>query len=195
MSVKAMTRVWNHSKHTRSNKLVLLAIADNCRYDDGTGAYPSQATIALKTGLSDRRIRTIQGKLIASGELLIEERPGTSHLYTVNVTPDETSDPCRCFGCRDWQKLPAPPAQIATQGGQNFLPPRNTTSDEPYLTVPRNQKEPSTSEEAAPSAAVSLRSENGVRGTTSEKDLADAGILLRRKAKAAAAAWVAAQPR
>ena len=66
MSVKVMGLIWDaqipdlpvNSRERVSAaraKLVLLALADHAR-DDGTGAYPSAAVLARKTGIPERRV-------------------------------------------------------------------------------------------------------------------------------------------
>lgn len=90
MSVKVSSAVWESSRHKGSALLVLLAIADYA-HPDGSNAFPSLVTLARKTRLSPRQVRRIiHEKLVPSGELSVEERPGTSNTMTVVVPDDST---------------------------------------------------------------------------------------------------------
>lgn len=72
MSVKWTTQVWENSGHKGTDLLCLLAIADNAN-DEGI-AWPSMATIAKKSRLSERQTTRVIKKLVASGELKITEK-------------------------------------------------------------------------------------------------------------------------
>lgn len=86
--------------------LVLLALADACSRDDGTGCWPSAATIARKVAISDRTVRRVITRLEADGHLIVHRgggRAGSTNSYTVvtggrvihnpgqNDTPDTLS--------------------------------------------------------------------------------------------------------
>jgi hypothetical protein len=75
MSVSVMTWVWNSSTSGPTQRLVLLAIAD-CANDQGTDAYPATATLAKKTGLSERGVRKAINGLRSIGELAVEYKAG-----------------------------------------------------------------------------------------------------------------------
>ena len=68
MSVRVMQWVWEHSRATGIDRLVLLAIADNAN-DDGGNAYPGMATLMAKTRLPRSTIYEAIRRLIALGEL------------------------------------------------------------------------------------------------------------------------------
>lgn len=89
MSIRVMTRVWDHSKASEGALLVLLAIAD-CAHEDGTGAWPSLAEIGRKARLSERGVRYALRKLEEAGELAIEYQagPGGCNRYAVTMRPD-----------------------------------------------------------------------------------------------------------
>lgn len=72
MSVAVMQWVWQHSGSQNAARLVLLAIADCCNSDDGTGAWPSNAELASKTRLSSRAVQVAVKTLENDGELKIE---------------------------------------------------------------------------------------------------------------------------
>jgi hypothetical protein len=77
MSIEVMTAVWNHSKASPAAKLVLLAIAD---HQGDRGAWPSEATLARVTGMSERSVRRKVVELVELGELSVE----------VNAAPSQT---------------------------------------------------------------------------------------------------------
>jgi hypothetical protein len=86
MSVKVMGLVWERSRASGSDLLVLLAIADNA-HDDGAGAWPSIDTLAFKTRLSRRNVQYVLKHLEALGELSVERGRGRKHVnsYAINV--------------------------------------------------------------------------------------------------------------
>lgn len=68
MSWQAATFVTQNSKHKGSYLLTLLMIANHA-HADGTGAWPSIATLAKETRLSERGVQYCIQKLKESGEL------------------------------------------------------------------------------------------------------------------------------
>lgn len=72
MSVAVMQWVWQHSRSQNAGRLVLLAIADCCNSDDGTGAWPSNAELASKTRLSSRAVQVAVKALEKDGELKVD---------------------------------------------------------------------------------------------------------------------------
>jgi hypothetical protein len=103
VSIAVINWVWTNSPTSGNERLVLLALADACSRDDGTGCWPSAATIARKANLSDRTVRRVIARLEADGHLLVHRgggRAGSTNSYTVvtvihspghNVTPDTLS--------------------------------------------------------------------------------------------------------
>jgi len=92
MSIQVMTEVWKTALPT-TEKMVLLAIADHAS-DDGTNAWPSQATIAKKASISIRTVQRCVNNLIKAKYLRMEKHAGGSvncredrrpHLYTINL--------------------------------------------------------------------------------------------------------------
>src|SRR5690606_5683874 len=69
MSVFVSSWVWKQ-KMKPTNKLVLLKLADHAR-DDGTKVFPSVATIATHTGMSERQVQRILKELVEDGVLTI----------------------------------------------------------------------------------------------------------------------------
>ena len=125
-----MNWVWGSSPTSGNERLVLLALADACSRDDGTGCWPSAATIARKANISDRTVRRVIARLEAEGHVLVHRgggRAGSTNSYTVvtaihspgqTVTPDnlsggDTGDtPPRtqpCQGTPDTAVSPDPP--------------------------------------------------------------------------------------
>jgi hypothetical protein len=68
MSVRVMAWVWEHSQARGSDRLVLLAIADNAN-DDGGNAFPGHAELMRKTLLPRSTVYGCIERLIESGEL------------------------------------------------------------------------------------------------------------------------------
>ena len=85
MSIEWMTHVWNNSKQSGSQLLMLLAIAD---YANETGkAWPSIETLAQRTRQTHRNALRIIDKIEKSGELKVELRASDygTNVYTVQV--------------------------------------------------------------------------------------------------------------
>jgi len=103
VSIAVMNWVWTSSPTSSNERLVLLALADACSRDDGSGCWPSVATIARKANISDRTVRRVIARLEAEGHLVVHRgggRSGSTNSYTVvtdihspgqSVTPDSLS--------------------------------------------------------------------------------------------------------
>jgi helix-turn-helix protein len=103
MSIAVMNWVWANSPTSGNERLVLLALADACSRDDGTGCWPSAATIARKANISDRSVRLLIVRLEAGGFVTVHRgggRAGSTNSYTVvmgthspgqSVTPESLS--------------------------------------------------------------------------------------------------------
>lgn len=85
MSVRTMSRVWEHSQHAGSDLLMLLAIADFS--DDDGRAFPAVATLATKCRMKMRNCQYILRSLELSGELsiLANQGPHGANLYRINL--------------------------------------------------------------------------------------------------------------
>lgn len=70
MSVKIMGLIWDYDI-PRDEKFILLAYADHASHD-GTNVYPAVATIAKKTGYSERSVQSITRKLEQMGLLIAD---------------------------------------------------------------------------------------------------------------------------
>ncbi len=85
MSVRSITRVWERSRQSGSELLMLLAIADFA--DDDGQAYPAVSTLATKCRMQLRNAQYVLGALKASGELEIRpnEGPRGTNLYRITL--------------------------------------------------------------------------------------------------------------
>lgn len=92
MSIRVMAEVWRTDLPT-TEKMVLLVIADHAS-DDGTEAWPSQATIAAKASISIRTVQRAVNSLVEAKYLWMEKGAGGSancredrrpHRYTINL--------------------------------------------------------------------------------------------------------------
>jgi hypothetical protein len=92
MSIRLMSEVWRTDLPT-VEKMVLLVIADHAN-DEGTEAWPSQATIAKKASVSIRTVQRAVNNLCKEGYLRMEKHKGGSatcredrrpHRYTIRI--------------------------------------------------------------------------------------------------------------
>lgn len=92
MSIRIMAEVWRTELPT-IEKMVLLVIADHAS-DDGTEAWPSQATIAAKASISIRTVQRSVNSLVSKGYLWMQKGAGGSascrddrrpHRYTIRL--------------------------------------------------------------------------------------------------------------
>jgi DNA-binding transcriptional regulator YhcF (GntR family) len=92
MSIRLMSEVWRTNLPT-VEKMVLLIIADHAS-DDGTEAWPSQATIAAKASISVRTVQRAVNSLVEAKYLWMAKGQGGSvncredrrpHKYTINI--------------------------------------------------------------------------------------------------------------
>ena len=86
MSIRVMSRAWDHSAHCGSELLMLLAIADFA--DDEGHAYPAVPTLATKCRMSARNANMLLAKLRESGELEIRigAGPRGTNMYRIRLT-------------------------------------------------------------------------------------------------------------
>lgn len=69
-----MSRVWEYSKHSGTDLLMLLALADYS--DDAGNSYPAVGTLATKCRMQPRNATYILKALQASGELVVRPNEG-----------------------------------------------------------------------------------------------------------------------
>jgi hypothetical protein len=93
LSIRVMSEVWL-TKLPLTEKMVLLVIADHAS-DDGTEAWPSQATIAKKASVSIRTVQRAVNTLVEKGFVYMQKGAGGSatcredrrpHKYTINLS-------------------------------------------------------------------------------------------------------------
>lgn len=158
MSIEYIRKVWRLPATVGSVKrLVLLAIADNAN-DDGY-AWPSQATLATKTGLSVRSIQVHVSELMAEGLLAIDKVPrraGRWHRNAYQMQLDHAQKPAHGGNAQepalsdDDQANDVRPDQAqtdATPGAPRAHGPGAPRAHEPSVVEP--SREPP-EEEAAP---------------------------------------------
>jgi len=125
MSIKVMSRVWEHSQHGGSTLLMLLALADWA--DDWGYCYPSHATIARKIRSGERNVYYLLRKLEESGEIRIINRgrggrTSETSIYQVIVgmNADEIAES---------EKLSPIGASVSPA---NFAPPANFSPEKSF---------------------------------------------------------------
>lgn len=130
MSVRTMSRVWEHSQHAGSDLLMLLAIADFA--DDAGNAYPAVSTLAEKCRMTPRNANLILANLRKTGELIIRQNEGPkgTNRYQIHLpTPEARFTPEESFTLKRPSSTPE----------ARFPKPLKPASDEPSV----NHQEPS----------------------------------------------------
>ena len=87
MSIRLMTRVWDLELGSHTEKLVLLALADNAN-DDGV-CWPSIGTLAEKCNLTGQGVRDQIHKFQALGLIEIQPRSLSSNIYLLKIPEPE----------------------------------------------------------------------------------------------------------
>lgn len=160
MSVQALSSAFAARGLTPSEKLVLLALANYA--DANQRCFPSHATIATDTGLSDRTILTVLKSLEDAGLLTRQQRrrddgSRSSDLITLTFGRGETVSP---RGEIDRQTKP----QMTVVGGETISPHEPRTNHQieepPEAGAPAWQKSPD--EQAWEDAVVLLVSQGGM---------------------------------
>jgi hypothetical protein len=113
----------HHDPKTRGiDLLLLLYLANHANGDDGSGAWPSQGTLAGETGVHRATVQRVLARLVDAGALEVEQRPGRTHRFRVRM----------CAVC-----LPRP---SASQRGTQTNPPAaesdrgcRTVRHEPFI--------------------------------------------------------------
>lgn len=143
MAIAVMNWIWQHSRAKNGTRLVLLAIADCCNSDDGTGAWPTIPELMAKTNLSERGVQLGLKEAESLGELKIERGAmgNNRHRFAVlmggqapqNLRPAESAPP---------QNLPHSPADSAPSPAESAPgtvsePPENHQDSPPTGESPR----------------------------------------------------------
>jgi hypothetical protein len=119
-----MARVWEHSRHSGTHLLMLLAIADFA--DDDGRAYPAVGTLAKKCRMTPRNANLILAEIRKGGELVVKpnEGPKGTNLYHIPRLPPEAGfTPEESFTLK--RASPTPEA--------GFPKPLKPTSDKPSI--------------------------------------------------------------
>lgn len=95
MSRKIRDRVWQHSKLSGANKLLLLALAEQA--DDDGFTWVSYKTLAPMVGVVERQVYRLVDNLIEKGELLVWDQQGQQggrgytniYLVTAGLTQEQ----------------------------------------------------------------------------------------------------------
>lgn len=109
MGYSEMDWVWEHSVASKTDKLVLLAIAR--RYRLGVGAWPSQVYLAKQCGVNVRSVRNSIARLQGLGELVWMSGSGKSGKANTYILPKLEA-----------AKTSAESAKTSAENGKNFLP-------------------------------------------------------------------------
>lgn len=170
MSIRVMTVVWDSDLET-TKKFILLYYADRGS-DEGENIWPSVATVAKKTGYSERTVQRVTNAMLREGLLIPDGKgPKGTNRYKIalstvqnyhlqgggdTVTPPQESQ----GGDIDARK---------TKGGVTLTPSRgDTVTPEPSLTTIKNT-EPSIKSAAAFAASIPKRTRK-VRPDSPEPD-------------------------
>lgn len=125
-----MAEVWDRSKQSGTNLLMLLAIADFA--DDDGRAYPSVASLARKCRMKPRNAQTILANLRESGELTIRVGSGPKGTNLYRIPPLQGIAPLQDS---------APMQRIAPEGAKDCAYPLQGIAPKPSV----NHQEPSDS--------------------------------------------------
>jgi hypothetical protein len=147
MSVRSLTRVWEHSKACGTDLLMMLAIADFS--DDDGNAYPSVATLARKCRMKPRNAQYILAVLQNSGELDVRKNAGPKGANRYRLRFDAMG-----AGAQSAAPLQdsAPLQRSARGGAKDCAKPLHCIAPEPSL----NRQEPSGSAADATAAHASM---------------------------------------
>jgi len=126
-----MTDVWRIQGLSGTEKLVLLALADNA--NDAGECFPSMSMLAQKTCVCERAVRNAIRDLEAAGYVSSASRAGTSTLYRIHTTPAPNAAPARRAPRHQMPPTPAPDAP----------PPRHVVPPTPARGAPITISEPS----------------------------------------------------
>lgn len=144
LSVQALSWVFDFSESTGGSRLTLLSIANHVSHD-GDSAWPSVATIARESRLSERAVQYAIRELEGSGELGVQpgHGRGNTHLFNLPKYQDWIQDVRRVNEKRvqDVHLLNTEKVQSTTEKVQSTTLKGARFAPEPSLTV----KEPSTS--------------------------------------------------
>ena len=135
MSVEALTVVLNHSKAKGTEKLVLIGIAN---HHGEQGAWPSVATLARYSNMSERRVQQVIKALEESGELYVQMGKGAGvGKYKTNLYKILVTCPADCTGFpQHSQTKPASPLESQTKPASLQDEARFALEVKPAMTKP-----------------------------------------------------------
>lgn len=141
-----MNWVWKHSRSKNGARLVLLAIADACHSNNGTGAWPSNPELRAKTNLSERAVQSALAELQRIGELKVgyNEGPKGCNTYTILMTPADSAGGAESAPPQDQH-----PAESAPPQNPHETPADSAST--PADSAPGTTKEPSGTTNSPPS--------------------------------------------
>ena len=138
-----MSKVWELTGLTATEKLILLAIADHAN-DDGF-AYPSIVGLQAKTCLSERGVQTIIRRLQEVGLLSIQTGGGRGgkNLYQVILTAEtpQQMPPQHMQGLAETPQLTTETPQLTTLNPAPAAPEPSITINKPSYYIARAEKE------------------------------------------------------
>ena len=177
MAIAVMNWVWKHSRSKNGARLVLLAIADACHSNNGTGAWPSNPELRSKTKLSERGVQSALAELQRIGELKVgyNEGPKGCNTYTILMTPADSAG-----GADNAPPQDVPPAESAPPQNPHETPadPAPTPADSAPVTIkkPSGTNSPPSGERRRASASSRDHSKksdaNAKRGSRIPADFA-----------------------
>ena len=139
MSIRVMSKVWEHSRQSGSHLLMILAIADFS--DDDGRAYPSVPTLAKKCRMQPRNANVILAALRKSGELEIRVGDGPHGTNLYRVLPLQALAPLQSIA--PLQALTSPPAKACSLPLQPVAPKPSVNHQEPSSSLsPRKSRKP-----------------------------------------------------
>lgn len=133
MSIALMSKVWKTRCASHTQKLVLLALADNAN-DEGR-CWPSVGNIALKCDLSERSVQYEVRKLTQAGLLAVKINRGRTHSNRYHLLLEKGANcaPIKLKGANhDMEKV-----QTTTLKGARLAPEPSGTIREPSEGAPK----------------------------------------------------------
>jgi hypothetical protein len=74
----------HHDQKVRGvDLLALIYLGNHASNEDGSGAWPSQLTLAAETGLHRATVQRVLDRLVKASALEVEQRPGRTHRFRV----------------------------------------------------------------------------------------------------------------
>ena len=130
MSIRIMSRVWDHADSSLGELLVFLALADHA--NDKGFCWPGVEGLAKKSRLSERQTRYILRSLEAKGYIktLIQQGPRGCNMYEITLGEGAVSAPPREGAVSDTQG-----GNPRHQGGQPIAPESSRTVTEPSVHI------------------------------------------------------------